>query len=76
MSPENKAPLLTIEVTDMFSVPIIKHNGEDITTVASVLYDWQTNGIHDDGCHELFINYFEKDEKDRLVQKGIRLKRD
>lgn len=63
-------PLLTIEVQDIESVPIVKYKGEVVNKeedgMFSVSYEWLTvgEGLRSEGKHSLSFSYWEgKDNK-------------
>lgn len=57
---KQETPLLTIEVQDMNSVPVVKFNGKDVTNKVSVEYRWQTDQFRINGEHFFKTEHIEK----------------
>ncbi len=68
-----ETPLLTIEVKDMNSVPIVRYKGKELEGKVSIDYFWLTKGT-DAGGHEYRLEFSEGSE-DRCSVKTISEKR-
>lgn len=70
---EEKKPLLTIEVKDMQSVPVVKYKGEDITGKVEIDYHWRTSDSEIIGEHEVYIEHCNKEQLsvEKIEQKRI-----
>ena len=54
-------PLLTIEVSDLNSEPVVKYKGEEVDWKVSVKYEWETR-TDVEGKHSFSIKRYEGDD--------------
>lgn len=63
-SKEDETALLTIEVKDMHSVPVVKYKGEEVQGNVEVSYEWKTRGCDNFGTHNAKVKYYDKEKKE------------
>jgi hypothetical protein len=77
---KNYMPLLTIEVSDLHSVPVVKYKGELISGTVKVAYEYLTRGNEDEhgstrGKQGFALEYCESDENGKPTIKEIKQKK-
>lgn len=66
---KNEQPLLTIELQDESSVPVVFYKGEEIKLKVNVLFEWDTADAYDEGGLTYSFEHYERDREKITVNR-------